>query len=278
MHRSPRMQSKQYSRTDGFTLIELLVVISIIALLSALLLGGIQAATVAVANTKAANELNSLSTGLAQFHSEFGQYPPSSITLYETGTGWVADTRSVALIRKIWPDFNFNLDRDINGDGDTTDTLALDGRECLVFFLGGMGQSGAAIGFSKNPANPFSRSGSNRHGPYHEFISNRFVDTDSDLMPEYIDTYSGQTTPILYLSSYDGRGYRAADATPFLSNGAYRQGSATGSHWKSKTYQLISPGIDTEYGTGGWYDPDGNGAISEKDKDNLTNFTSGRLK
>ncbi len=273
-----RIQSEQQGKRAGFTLIELLVVISIIALLSALLMGGIQAARLAVANAKASNELSSISTALAQFHSEFGQYPPSSIVLYETAADWSTDIRSTSLIRKFWPDFNFGLDRDINGDGDTTDTLTLDGRECLVFFTGGMGKGGGAIGFAKNPSNPFSRTGNNRIGPFHEFVANRFVDTDSDKMPEYLDTYSGQITPILYLSSYDGRGYRDADVTPFLANGVYLQGSATGSAWKSKTYQLISPGQDTIYGTGGWYDPDGDGAISEDDKDNITNFTSGKLK
>ena len=278
MRCNERIRCEQRSVRAAFTLIELLVVISIVAILSALLLGGIQSATVAVANTKAANELNSLSTGLAQFHSEFGMYPPSSIVLYEVAANWSGDVRSTALIRKYWPDFNFAVDRDINGDGDKSDTLTLDGRECLVFFLGGMSKNGGAIGFAKNPANPFSRTGSNRVGPFHEFVNNRFVDTDSDKMSEYVDTYSGQTTPILYLSSYDGRGYRAADAAPFLSNGPYLQGSATGTPWKSKTYQLISPGQDTLYGTGGWYDPDGNDAISDDDKDNLTNFSSGRLR
>ncbi len=280
MHRAQRMQSGRQNRAAGFTLIELLVVISIIALLTALLLGGIQSARLAVANAKAANELNSISTGLAQFHSEFGMYPPSSITLYETAADWSTDVRSQALIRKLWPSFNFGLDRDINADGDTTDTFELDGRECIVFFLGGMMKGGGAFGFAKNPANPFSRNGDNRIGPFHEFVPNRFVDTDAipDGMMEYLDTYSGQITPILYLSSYDGRGYRAADVTPFLANGVYRQGSATGSAWKSKTFQLISPGQDTIYGTGGWYDPDGAGAISVDDEDNITNFSSSRLK
>ena len=304
MHRAPRMQSEQQSRTTGFTLIELLVVISIIAILSALLLGGIQAARLAVANAKAGNELNSISTALAQFHSEFGQYPPSSITLYANATGdpsWQTDTqaktgpdqldgpqrliRSRALIRKLWPDFDFTKNRP-----QPAPMIHLDGRECLVFFLGGMMQGGAPIGFSKNPSDPFNVTGSNRVGPFHEFVANRFVDTDVDAsgnsapdsVMEYLDTYSGQAVPILYVSSYDGRGYRSVEVqkvpTLFLSNGVYRQGSATGSAWKSKTYQLISPGQDTIYGTGGWYDPDGNGGISDDDKDNVTNFTSGKLK
>lgn len=278
MHRIPRMHTDQQNRTSGFTLIELLVVISIIALLSAMLLGGIQAARLSMSNAQAGNELNSMSTALAQFHSEFGMYPPSNITLYEEAAGWAGDIRSTSLMRKLWPSFNFGLDRDINGDSTIGGQYDLDGRECLVFFTGGMMKGGAPIGFSQNPSNPFRTAGNNRTGPFHEFIVNRLVDTDGDGAMEYLDTYSGQSTPILYLSSYDGRGYRAADVTPFLSAGVYLQGSATGSAWKSKTYQLISPGQDTIYGTGGHYDPDSNGGIGQDDWDNLTNFSSGKLK
>lgn len=302
MHRMQQMQTDKKTKPTGFTLIELLVVISIIALLSALLLGGIQAARLSVANAKAGNELNSMSTGLAQFHSEFGMYPPSSIVLYENSAGWAGDIRSQALIRKLWPNFNFGLDRKLTDNANTTDTIILDGRECLVFFLGGMmdkavidGVSVEAgfpmdvnhigekplIGFSKNPSDPFSTTGSNRTGPFHEFILNRMVNTDVDnegYAAEYLDTYSGQSTPILYVSSYNGRGYRDADVIPFLSNGVYRQGAAAGAAWKSKTYQLVSPGQDTIYGTGGWYDPDKAGGISADDWDNITNFTSGKLK
>lgn len=234
MHRIPRMHTGHQTRTSGFTLIELLVVISIIALLSALLMGGIGAARLAVANAQAKTEISSLSTGLAQFHSEFGMYPPSSITLYEASSDWGADIRSKSLIRKLWPDFNFGIDRDINGDGNTTDVFNLDGRECLVFFIGGMMKGGGAIGFSKNPSNPFSTAGNNRIGPFHEFVVNRFVDTDGDGAQEYLDTYSGQVTPILYASSYDGRGYRNSEffsnpavSTDLLANGIYRQTGST---------------------------------------------------
>ncbi len=287
MHRSTRMQPNQNRRHSGFTLIELLVAIGIIAILAGLLLSGIGGATSTVNKAKAANELRSLETALASFHSEFGSYPPSEITLYEDPTGWDGDPRSRSLIQKLWPSFNFALPRNLNLDAenaraetpDSTDVFTLNGAECLAFFLGGVPQNGALIGFSKNPANPFSTTGNNRTGPFHEFIASRFVDTESDDFLEYVDTFAGQTSPIVYFSSYDGRGYRSAEITPLLANGIYRQGSATTAPaWKEKTFQLISPGLDGLYGTGGYYSPDDTSGLSQEDADNLTNFTTGTLK
>ena len=102
---------------------------------------------------------------------------------------------------------------------------------------------------------------------------------DSDDIPEYVDTFAGQTSPIVYFSSYDGRGYRSTEMTPLMPNGIYRQGKETDptmgqaddtTPWKEKTFQLISPGQDGLYGTGGYYSPDDTSGLSEEDADNLT--------
>jgi len=294
----------QNGQNSGFTLIELLVAIGIIGVLAGLLLAGIQSAMSSVSTAKAANELRNLETALAAFHAEFGQYPPSEIVLHETASGWSKSSsdpffeetvRSLAIIRQLWPNFTPS-DVDINGDGsqrDADNPLELNGAECLAFFLGGVVKDGNLVGFSKNLAQPFSLTGSNRLGPFHEFDPSRFVDKDGDGMPEYLDTYSGQQNPILYFSSYDGRGYRVSEVTPFLVNGVYRQGAETYPRmwesgdpaieqddkpaWKAKTFQLISPGVDGLYGVGGEYDPDNTGQLSQEDRDNLTNFVSGKL-
>ena len=289
MYPRNRTRTSEQNQPNGFTLIELLVAIGIVALLAGLLLSGIQASISAVATAKAANEIRNLETALAQFHSEFGMYPPSSIRLHETVAGWSnTDTetvRSRALIMKLWPNFNFTIARDFDGDSNATETHDLNGAECLAFFLGGVIRirSGsdpfAPMGFSKNPANPFDRSSDNRIGPFTELVLDRLIDSNSNGMPEYIDTYSGQYRPIYYLSSYDGRGYRAVELTPAGMTDVYRQSAgASGQPWKDKTYQLISPGADGEYGTGGFYDPSGKGTIGENDLDNITNFSSGKLK
>lgn len=46
---------------------------------------------------------------------------------------------------------------------------------------------------------------------------------------------------------------------------------------KSKGFQIISPGADGQYGTGGLFNPDNTAALSAADRDNITNFHQGRL-
>lgn len=275
------------SRRAGFTLVELLVVISVIGLLLAILFPAIGAANKAVKNAAVASEISSFDSALSQFQSEYGSYPPSNIILYESGSGdpsWTSDSTSgvtaadrqlaIAQIRKIWPQFDFSIPRDINNDGDTDDFFILDGRECLVFFLGGFvsadgvnldAETGAARGFAKNPANPFDLSSNNRVASLFEFDSSRFTDLDGDQFPEYVDEFAGQQTPYLYLSSYNGKGYRTGELPPGMID-VYRTGFSmtyssgwsitSGSRppaWKANSYQLISPGEDGGYGLGGYY-------------------------
>lgn len=237
---------------------------------------------------------------------------------------------SRAFIRQIWPQFDFDFvdttalpmasqfGRDLDNSGDHTGIFRLSGGDCLVFFLGGMIVTAAdtgeqqQIGFSKNPANPFffgTDTGaptveridageidrSNREGPFFEFVIARLVDTNGNQVPEYLDTLPNQTKPYVYLSSYDGQGYRGlgldglaglaavdddgnavvdfdpTDGTDPLEVGLagdddlppntlvdiYRQGtSTTAPAWKNKSFQIISPGPDGIYGAGGRFDED----------------------
>ena len=138
MHRSNRMHPNQNRRHSGFTLIELLVAIGIVAILAGLLLSGIGGATTTVNKAQAAQELRNLETALASFHSEFGMYPPSAITLHEAPAGWAGDPRSRNLIQKLWPSFDFTITRNIDSDNSTDVSIDLNGAECLAFFLGGI--------------------------------------------------------------------------------------------------------------------------------------------
>src|SRR5207237_681163 len=91
--------------------------------------------------------------------------------------GWNSDPASMAIVRKIWPQFDFTL-----GDSPTSPTGATKGTnypafwwdtlggtnhvinmnsgECLLFFLGGVipiaGENQAPTGFAKNPIYPFA--------------------------------------------------------------------------------------------------------------------------
>jgi general secretion pathway protein G len=279
---------------SGFTLIELLVAIIIIGILMALLIPAFTSVQQIARISQVRNEISQLENALADFKQDLGNYPPSHVTLYEEADDWDTDPQSTATIRSYWNTFNFDLDRDLDGNGDDTNTFELTGAECLVFFLGGirvgdedadhdgtidMGEDangngvldpGAYTGFSMNAADPFAAGGTNRVGPYHNFIPNRLVniDTDDFLMLEYLDTLPSQTQPYLYASSRDGAGYTAGDLAPSTMTNVYLQNNVGTNPpaWNSKTFQIISPGYDMRYGTGGVF----NISTAETDLVNVT--------
>lgn len=308
--RSPKAPSASQHNRSAFTLIELMIVIVIILILIGLLIPAVGAVRLRAQQANVRTEITSLEGAITAFRQDFGMDPPSLIVLHEAANAsW--DQRSKGLIRKMWPQYNFGLPCDINGDGDTTDTIGLNAGECLVFFLGGVYEKASdgtfrVYGFSKNPARPFlnpghdagdpgydatlSATNSGRRGPYFEFDTSRFVDTDAatapgENAPEYLDSFPSQQKPYIYVSSYDGRGYRNADITPTGMSSVYFQGDPTtapspnSTPFKPKSYQIISPGADYQFGTGGNYDPNKNFPAGRTfEADNITNFVSGSLK
>ena len=303
-----RSLSKSHRR-NAFTLIELLIVIAIIGILIAFLAPAVGGALKRARVTSVRAEISQLETAIGKFRSVYNMDPPSSITLYETVAGWSGDANSRALIRQLWAQFNFAAAHDINGNGNSTDTITLSQGECLVFFLGGVngntttglsattdnnnpGYIGACTGFSKNPADPFARGGA-REPTFFEFLPARFTDGDSDGFPEYRDPLPTQTMPYIYYSGYDGTGYQSTEFQPVVSGGLwqpYRTGTAlTAPLWKPNSYQIISPGYDRAYGYGGAYvasgtdrlpipaTPPPTAAQRAPETDNITNFSSGEL-
>jgi len=304
--RAPRVSGR------GFTLVELLIVMTVLAILIGLLLPAINGASTRVRHAAVQSEINRVATAIVSFKSKYGSEPPSSVNLYETGgaNGANWDARSRALIRQLWPQFNFAMNRDINGDGDTGDNVTLESGESLVFFLGGLpDQSGGPLkfrllGFARNPQDPFARgANTNREASAYDFETSRLVDLDNDGFPEFLDSYPGQTNPILYFSSYDGNGYRVAEypgntvmpqnlKIPFT---PYLQGNNLSSPaYNPNTFQLISPGLDKEYGPGGPLDSGATTplpgwsrtsptsvtiSVSDRsvERDNITNFGNGPL-
>lgn len=220
---------------------------------------------------------------------------------------------SRAIIRQMWPEFDFTYggggNIDLNDNGTDDEVLILNGAECLVFFLGcgteqvdtdgdGTDDAWATLGFAANPQDPFS-TGGNTVGPFHEFSSDRFVDIDGDEMPEYVDPLPEQTAPYIYVSSYDGRGYQpfgldydcAVPSNPTTTDDELPSSTLTDIYYLSwtdectnkplnpNTFQIISPGEDGEYGTGGLYNGESVGSAAGRayERDNITNFKGGRL-
>lgn len=288
--------SKLNSADRGFTLIELMVVIVIIGILVGLISAAVLPTIATVKITEARVEIGQLESAIASFEAQFGGAKiPSSITFPENASDWnnASYARSRQAITRIWPDFDFASNGGDTNDGTMDMTGTLDGAECLVFFLGGLQDSGGAlVGFSKNGAQPFVLGG-NRVGPFFEFDRSRLTTTGAGTngnprFPEYLDPLSGQTKPYIYLSSYDGKGYRSADVALLRSRPSplvplagtfvswYTQTTA-GTAYMPGSYQIISPGPDADYGLGGLYDVNTDSVPSEADRDNITNFSSGRL-
>ncbi|MES2790282.1 MAG: prepilin-type N-terminal cleavage/methylation domain-containing protein [Planctomycetota bacterium] len=298
---------KNASKRQAFTLIELMIVVVIIATLMGLLLPAVMSAFGSAKVAEVASEIRGLEAAIAQFKSIYGIEPPSRIRLFNTSAGWSTTmmgtfvqngvtlshdrerTRSIGLINRMWPNFDFTIPHTF-GPNPYTD---LSGSECLVFFLGGVGtgSSGAyaMTGFSKNPANPFATISGNesREGPFFEFKQSRLrpsLNTTNTAALVYVDPISGQTAPYAYTSSNDGRGYESADLYVNSAddlNDVYRAapGGTTAIAQKPKTCQIISPGIDGAFGAGGYFNPTAanHGLSNPKDYDNLTNFHGGYL-
>ncbi|QDT15352.1 type II secretion system protein [Alienimonas californiensis] len=213
-----------------------------------------------------------------------------------------------------------------SGDTDFSKRGVVRGAECLVLFLGGLPASGSPTptkelaGWSQNPRDPFNaqtKAGgftlldkNRRKGPFFTFEPDRLLFNNevegSGFTPSatgdpgvsyftYLDTFETQTTPLIYASSDNGRGYRTQDVlynvgvflnddgSAALSQGVYQ--SPGGGAVNPNGYQIISPGRDGQFGGGGSYSAD-DGYTPVKDasdqiipggEDNITNFSDGML-
>jgi hypothetical protein len=172
---------------------------------------------------------------------------------------WDPVSKSV-LRRMFGSNFDFTASYDFNGDTFDTGqpvpgngTITLTSSECLLFFLGGMRDLATGqvmTGFSPNGAKPFARGGANRTGPHYTFDSTRFIDRDSDGMPEYRDMGNGNddedvTAALIFASSNNGQGYSESNGSVIY----FHQSDGT-TAWNENSFQLISPGADGTFGFG----------------------------
>lgn len=296
----------------AFTVVELMIVLIIISILIAILLPAINSVRGRVKEVRSAHELHILESRLTRFQAEMGKAPPSRIRLYTTKDGWKSDPRSFAIVKGMWPQFDIEAAPEKYA---WSSPATLTGAECLVFFLGGVPDpSGIPVGFSKSPKYPFSPRVSlqDERLRFHRFDQEyQLSDKDGDGFQEFCGFYTSSHPPIIYASSYGGRGYDARDLvvysndwnspTPDDMTDIYRTYKAgmPGSQqppYNGGFWQLIAAGRDGQYGLGGMYDMEvqpsaivqNDPSIAPQDKadfskrreferDNVTNFHAGSL-
>ena len=302
MKLNPHNTSPRHTR-HGFSLIELLVVIVIIGILMALILPALSGVRRRAAVAEQAAEFSKIDTAITQFTSDMGVEPWSELVVTEDTSviDWDATPELIlsrTRIRRIWPTFGFSGQIDFNGDfaftGDSSGggTITLAGSECLVFFLAGPfsrdadgdGSISAAeavlpaayLGFSKNPINPCSTTGTNRQTPWFNFDPDRLTDADSDGMPEYYPTLGEANVPIHFASANNGQGYYSGVTIYVQADGR--------TAWNKDSHQLIAAGFDNELGFVPYSIPPAarltyanSGSLSGRpmEADNVTNFKQG---
>lgn len=284
----------------GFSLIELLVVIVIIGILMALILPALNGARITARITAVSTEITQLDQALVSFESKFKNLPPSSLTIPVNAASWSAADRQKIL--RIWDQFDFST---CGGLGSTAagvpgaypaSPVYLNGAECLVFFLGGVNANptGPAqlIGFANNEQYPWAVFPQNRDVPFFDnFNPDRLVDLDGDGALEFLDSLPDQATPYLFFSSqgksYDttnsATAWDAFDVHGGMTNSADMTSIYLGADGRTplrnQGYQIVSPGLDRQYGVGGVY-TDGEEITGARavEADNISNFSGGILK
>lgn len=225
-------------RRSAFTLVEMMVVVVIIAILAGLIVPALRKAMITANEARVITEIRGLESAIAAFKAKYGCEPPSRFSLYLTQAGWSNDPTNTAIVRQIWPQFDFKMG-DPNGgtagagtaypsywtlappngpNVNNANVINMNSGECLLFFLGGViqvqGANQLPQGFAKNPAYPFSPPAvsANREGPFFEFTAvDRIKDIDGNGMNEFYDALPNQSKPYLYFSSYEGRGYNTLE-------------------------------------------------------------------
>ncbi len=285
--------SRRYPHSRGFTLVEMLVVIGIVAVLAALLLPAVMMALNHARRAAIVIELGQLNDAIEAYKKDKGDYPPNFRDV----------DAFVRHVRRCYPKIAptelayFVQTNQSTGQLQFVPRRALDEGECLVFFLGGI---------RDDPRYPFGRTGgaSAPLKKYYEFDETRLVDDNNNGFASmraknsketfyvYIDSRS-YLECAQFASDPNGADYAYAEnkmvpencVRPYWSENVANN-SATDLRLKFKpvnptTFQIICAGQDGDFG---WNTADAQvkfypsaGNYRDEDKDNITNFSGGRL-
>jgi prepilin-type N-terminal cleavage/methylation domain-containing protein len=279
------MSTYRPSTARAFTLVEMLVVLGIIGVLVALLLPAINAARRNALNASIAFEIKALDQAFETYKQQRGEYPPcfgdynASGTLDDYGTAARNSTAVERHLQRCYPKFtNPMMKSDFYNAAKHVDQA-----EALVMWLSRI---------STAPGNPFDLTiTASRHG-YYEFDERRLIEhpddrvpliTGPDFIPYYISKYSRET-PYIYIENrnYDELSLAANPAKVLMADRRtetmmpYASSEVMNPYMNKSRFQILSTGLDGEWGAPGpKLFPAGTG-YQPGDRDNLTNFSEGR--
>jgi hypothetical protein len=223
-------------------------------------------AIVRAQEARIAAEVTSLDGAMKAFKEKYGMYPPSDFSAVSSPTGPVA-----LFLGKAFP--NCSVSNEIqwitNNSGGSVSPA-----QALVFWL---------QGFSPDTEHPLSGLANAPSTPFFPFDQSRLVNTWATSNPTIFQRFAvyapanGQNAPYVYCA---GQNYTTQPAFPgtWTSQGGtgtckpYLQDGAT--YANPNSFQIISAGLDGNYGSGGGSYPSGTN-YAAGDLDNITNFSNG---
>jgi prepilin-type N-terminal cleavage/methylation domain-containing protein len=245
----------------GFTAIELLVTITIIGILAALILAGVNMMRSKQLSTTTQVELREMKVALENFKTRYSIYPPSQITVGPSAV----DAESQRLLLTLWPSLSMSEAFGPKGWG-LTSNVTLKGDQCLVLFLGGRHDGAGCQGFSTSKVNPFAL-GSDRDQPFFKFKGERLIRRDPNSpFHSYGDgffktIYKGaEQLPCYAYFAATRAGYvdthcdSLKDAKGNFPR-PYKQSATV--YLNKQGYQILSSGRDTFWGTARVWSADG---------------------
>ena len=272
---------RRFAASGGFTLTEVLIVAVIIGILLALVSTAVFPALDTAKEFARYSEAANLSMAMESFKAQYGATPPSDLSNPSDSSSAVRK-----FVARAFP--RYDAESKLVSDFSTENiNAANDPGHALVVWL---------VGFSGDPANPFSGhstrmqegGGTGNSDPFYEFDSERIGAGDGTgvryfpNLPGGVSTGTNKTKAFLYFTSP----WTNSDFNPYKK-------SLTG-YYNPRGFQIIQAGLDGKLGTGGelFYPVSDDGKPScdcgldenrkigdpcDADRDNIANFASGTI-
>ncbi|MCA9184936.1 MAG: type II secretion system protein [Pirellulaceae bacterium] len=305
------MTGKRTQTRHGFTLVELLVVIVIIAILASLVVVGVSRAQVAARNAAIKMEISEIAKALEAYKNDMGEYPPD----FAYDPTVITDPASVILFKR--QQINQHLSRKFRNRRpdpmaapptamlvqldylSDTQVAQLNPQTALYFWL---------RGFSPDPRKPIT--GAGNRTPIFQFDQARLTEsattTGNTDFPPYPPQYGQTPIGLVYYRAKRGPtidktvalgasatyGDATAWANAQITAGQkavipYISDLMNSVYVQDESYQIISAGLNSEFGVGGASYPSGvypanhpittvqGQPLSVNERDNITNFLKG---